>query len=267
MSIIKSLLFGVIFMWICLGSTTLAAQDKTAAGLYNDGLALLKEKDYAGGLALLEEALSIAGPEDDKVIELAKKNGSIAAFNLANDSRKSKDYDGAITLFEKGIELNPTNSSLYEGIARCQESKGNNVAAVKAYLTAAVVGMEEGKDDRAEQRQNKAETMVGKLFVDEQYDEAIACGEAFLGIKDDVAEVHYYVARSYGEKGDAEKSLHHATRAIELSGDLAEDKYYYAQGTQYEALGKNAEAIEAYKKISSDQYKQQAEYKISSLGG
>ena len=110
-------------------------------------------------------------------------------------------------------------------------------------------------------------TMVGKMFVAKNYADAIAAGEAFISMKDDDAEVHYYLSRSYAENGEAEKAVDHAGKAIALAGDASEDKYYYAQATQLEKLGKKSDAIAAYKMITGEKYKAQAEYKISELGG
>ena len=65
--------FGMVF--------AMNAQEKTAAGLYNEGLALLKEKNYADGLVILEEALVKAeADENEKVIKLSKKNVSVATI-------------------------------------------------------------------------------------------------------------------------------------------------------------------------------------------
>lgn len=258
---------GFLFLVSFLSWSTLQGQEKTAAGLYNEGLALLKQKDYKGGLALMEEALAIAGEEDEKVLELAKKNGSVAAYNAGNAERKNKAFDAALTLYNKGIELNPENSSNYEGVARAHEGKGEKIEAVKAYLEAAVKGEAEGKPDRAKKRAKKAETMVGKMFVGKMYDDAIAAGEAFISVRDSNPEVHYYLSRSYAETGDAEKAVAHAEKAISLAGEKKEDKYYYAHATQLEELGKKAEAIASYKMITGAKYKKQAEYKISELEG
>ena len=244
-----------------------AQGEKTAAGLYNEGLALLKQKDYAGGLALMEDALAKAGPDDEKVVALAKKNGAVAAYNAANSLRKGGSHDDALAMYNKGIELNPANSSNYEGIARTYEAQGKTADAIKAYLDAADKGNEEGKADKAEKRAKKAQTMVGKLFVSKDYATAISAGEAFLSVKNDAPEVHYYVSRSYAESGNSEKALEHATQAVSLSPDTTPDKYFYAQATQYEKLGKKTEAIAAYKMITGEKYKAQAEYKISELGG
>ncbi len=242
------------------------SQEKTVAGLYNEGLALLKSKDYQGGLNLMEQALAKAGPDDEKVVGLAKKNGAVAAYNLGNAQRKAGSYDAAIDLYNKGIGFNPTNSSNYEGIARAQEAKGSKVEAVKAYLEAAAKGEAEGKAKKAASRQKKAQTMVGKLFVAKTYSDAIAAGEAFLSMKPNAPEVHYYVSRSYAESGNAEKAIEHANSAVE-NASAPTDKYFYAQATQLEAQGKKTEAIAAYKQITGEKYKKQATYKITELGG
>ena len=256
-----------VFCFACVLVGSVSAQEKTPAGLYNEGLALLKQKDYSGGLALMEEALSIAGPDDEKVVTLAKKNGAIAAYNAANSMRKEGNFDGALELYNKGIEYNPTNSANYEGVARAQEGKGEKMEAIKSYLVAAAKGSEEGKEKRASSCEKKAKTMVGKLFVTKKYEDAIAAGESFVSVKDDNAEVHYYLSRSFAETGNSEKALAHADKAISLAGEASEDKYYYAQATQLEKLGRKADAIASYKKITGEKYKKQADYKISQLGG
>lgn len=257
--------YALFLMFFFIG--TINAQEKSAASLYNEGFALLKQKDYAGGLVLMEQALEKAGDTDEKVSGLAKKNGAIAAYNAGNAQRKAGAHDEALALYNKGISLNPTNSSNYEGIARVQEAKGDKVGAVTAYLNAAQKGAEEGKDKKAASRTKKAQTIVGKLFVGKGYIAAIEAGEAFLAIKNDAPEVHYYTSRSHAELGNTEKALEHASQAVSLAGDAAEDKYYYAQATQLEKLGKKAEAIEAYKMIKGEKYGKQAGYKITELGG
>jgi len=264
-------LFGTtffIFLLLASFTTQSAAQEKTVAGLYNDGLAKLKAKDYEGGLALMEEALAKAGPDDQKVIGLAKKNGAVAAYNVGNAKRKAKDYEGAAMMYNKGIENNPSNTSNMEGLARILDEQGSLLEATKAYIDAASkakAGTEKSKDKKAASRLKRAKTLVGKMFVAKSYADAIAGGDAYLAVEKE-AEVHYYVSRSQAESGDSEKAVMHAEQAIALSA-APEDKYFYAHASQLEKVGKNAEAIASYKKITGEKYKAQAEYRISQLGG
>lgn len=241
-------------------------QDVTAASSYNEGLALLKAKQYSEGLELMEEALELASAdEDEKIISLAKTNGSIAAYNLANEKRKAKSMDEALTYYNKAIELNPDYSSSYEGLGRVMESKGDKQQAIAHYLKSAQLAVTEGKIDRADSRYAKIRTMIGKMYVSKDYDGAIAGGKTFVAVNDSDADVHYYLSQALAEKGELDDAIAHISKAIALSGTETPDKFYYAQGTQLEQGGKHAEAIAAYSKITDAKFKAQADYRIAEL--
>jgi len=255
----------LIFSFV-LSST---AQEKSVASIYNEGLALLKTKDYEGGLALMEEALAKAGPDDEKVVGLAKKNSAIAAYNVGNAKRKANDFAGANEMYNKGIANNPSNTSNYEGLARVLDAQGSQLGAAKAYIDAAdraLKGAEKSKEKKAASRLKRAKTLIGKLFVAKSYADAISGGEAFLVVNNNEAEVHYYISRSQAESGNPEKAVMHAEQAI-ANAAAPEDKYFYAHASQLEKVGKNAEAVESYKKITGEKYKKQADYRISQIGG
>lgn len=114
-----------------------AQDEKSAATLYNEGLAFLKAKDYEAGLPILESALEKATEDnDEKVIKLAKSNGAKAAYNLANAKKKAGANDEAIKLYQKGIEWSPDYASNYKGVAAALEAKGETLEAIKQYVIA-----------------------------------------------------------------------------------------------------------------------------------
>ena len=256
-------IFGILL--VC-GSIT--AQDaKSAASLYNEGLALLKAKDYEAGLPILEAALAKANEDgNEKVIKLAKKNGSKAAYNLANAKKKAGALDEATALYSKGIELSPDYASNYKGLAAVTEAKGDKIAAIKMYITAGDKTTASGKAEKAEKLYKKARNMVGKIYTNKEYEKAIEAGKAFLEMREN-AEVCYYVCRAITESTATEEAITYADKAIELSGDTVDDKYYVAKAKACEKLSKNADAIAAYKLVTGEKYKPQAEYKIKELGG
>lgn len=248
----------------------IAAQDKTAASVYNDGLAMLKEKNYEAGLPLMEEALTLAeAEENDQVIELAKKNGSVAAYNVGNAQRKADAFEEALIAYEKGIEMNPEYASNFFGKAQVLEAQGKDLEALIAHLVAAEKYIESGNEERGNKIISKAQNDVGRAYVGKDYDLAVSLGSAFLE-KQTSAEVHYYLAQSYAEKGENEKALEHAVKSVEISMNdedgETKDKYHYAKGIALENLGKTSEAVEAFKMIDGEKYKKQAEYKIQKLG-
>ncbi len=260
-----------LLLLLTLGLFTSAiAQDATAASLYNKGLASLKAKDYETGYPQIEEALKVAEAEgNEKVVTLAKKNGAKAAYNLGSTKRKAKAYDEALTLFARGIELNPEYSSNYMGRAQALDGKGEKTEAVKAYIAAADLAEKSGKADRAVQLVKKAGSIVGKLYSGKNYAGAIEAGKAHLELKE-AEKVHYYMGQSFSKTKDNTNAATHINKAVELaeaSGAAVPDKYYWAQGNILEATGKKTDALAAYKKISGEKYKANADFKVKELGG
>ena len=244
----------------------ISAQDRTPAKAYNEGLTELKAKNYEAGLTLMEEALSLSEEgKDDKVIRLAKKNGAVAAYNLGKAKKKEGLAEEALALYEKGIELNPEYASNYAGKAGILEESGDKMAAIDAYIMTGDA-YADGKPERAAKMYKRAQNIVGKMYTGKSYDEGIAAGKAFLEKRPDNAEVNYFVARCMLEKGQNDEALAHAEKAVTLAGETPVDKYFIAKGMAYENLGNASEAIAAYKLVSGEKYKKQAEYRIQKLG-
>lgn len=262
---IKTITF--LFAFCLLTGISVAQDDKSAPALYNEGLALLKAKDYEAGILILESAISKATEEEnDQVIELSKKNGAKAAYNLGNAKKKADALDEAIALYTRGIEWAPDYPSNYKGLAAVIEEKGDDVEAIKMYIQAGDKTAESGKPGKAKKLYKKASNMVGKIYTNKDYPNAILAGKAFLELRES-AEVYYYVCRSITESDATEDAVAYADKAISLSGDKVDDKYYVAKAKAFEKLSKNEEAIEAYKLVTGEKYKPQAEYKIKELGG
>ena len=261
---VQRLLFASIM--ILMLSLTANGQDRTAATAYNEGLAELKAKNYEAGLTLMEEALSLSEEgKDDKVIRLAKKNGAIAAYNMGKAKKEAGMMDEALGFYAKGIEFNPEYVNNFSGKALVLQEKGDKMGAMDAFIMAGDA-YGDGKPERAAKMYKRAQNIVGKMYTGKSYDEGIAAGKAFLEKRAENAEVNYFVARCMIEQGQNEEALAHAENAITLAGETPEDKYFIAKGMSLENLGKSADAIAAYKMVTGEKYKKQAEYRIQKLG-
>ena len=257
----------MLIMALMMSVSAINAQDApTAAGTYNEGLAMLKSKEYEGGLAKMEMALELAmSSENEQIIGLSKKNGAVAAYNLGNSKRKAGDHDGAIALYNKGIELNPSYSSNYEGIGRAEEAKGDKVAAVNSYIMAAKKANEEGKADKVTSRYKKAEVLIGKTYVSKDYDTAISMAEAYNADAPANADVNYYLSRSFGAMEKYTEGIAAMRKAVEIKGGAVPDKYTFYLAEQLEKSGNGAEAKTLYSKVTEEKYKAQATYRASQL--
>ena len=259
-----------LLFFMLMGASLLLAQDapaETAAGLYNDGLASLKAKEYSTALDKLMKSIEIADPEnenDAKVIPLAKANGSIACYYLGQSLLKEKNYDEAMAKFEKGLELNAKSYTNQYGIASALDRKAMIPEAVSAYLKAASVATEAGKAERAGKYVERAGNKVGVTYGKKNYDDAIAAGEIFLA-EHESADVSYYVAKSLIKKGKASDAVKHAEKAAELGKDGMEGRYLMGHAEALEAAGQKAAAKAAYLKVPAGKYAASAKYKADQI--
>lgn len=243
------------------------AQDApTAASLYNQGLAKAKEKSYVEALSLMEQAIEKATEEEnEQVIDLAKKNGTRAAYGAGTAHRKAGDLDAALAAYEKGIEFNPAYYTNYVGKAQTMESKGMVKESIPAYLAAADVATKSKKADKAQQYTKKAVALIAKAKSAKDWANTQAYAEAFLSVREN-ADAHYYLASALKETGNGAKAIEHLDKACaQATGDAS--KYYYLKAQTHETLGQKESAVAAYKKVTDAKYTEMAQYKIGELGG
>ncbi len=257
--------FTFVFMFAMSALLTVQAQDATATALYNEGLSSLKSKDYQNGYDKIKAALKAAETEEnEQILGLAKKNLAKAAYSLGNQKLKAKATDEAMGLFDEGIEMNPAYPPIYKGKAAALKAKGQSVDAIKMYFTSADLYEKAGKAESAAKAVKKAGSVVSKLYSGKKYAESIEAGKAFLEVKES-HKVHYYVAKAFEKQKDKTNALTHINKAVELAGDKATDKYFWAQGNIAEKAGDKAVALKAYKKITDAKYKENAAFKIKEL--
>ncbi len=258
---------GTTLMLAALITFSISAQDAaapTAAGIYNKGLAALKTKDYATGFPMMEQALQLATEaNNEQVMGLAKKNGAMAAYNLGMSKLKAKAFDEANGLFNKGIGMSDTYSSNYIGLARVLKDQGKYSEAIDAFFLGSGKAKAEGKAKKAADAEKRAKGIITSLYSGKKYADVVTIGEKFLA-KASNADVSYYVGKSMVQGGNDAGAVAHFDKA--LAGSIADtDKVNYAKAQSLEKLGKNADAVAAYKLVTGEKYKAQVDHKVSTL--
>lgn len=247
-----------------------AQEEASAASLYNSGLEKIKAKEYAEGLALMDQAIEKADPEsetDAKVIKLAKRNGAIAAYYAGKSQAKKDDLEGALATYDKGIDYNPGFYANYIGRAQTLEKQGQITEAIGAYVKAGEVSEKGKKADKAEKMYSKAENIVALEWGDKKWASTIEYAEAFLAADRETAEVHYYLASALKASDQETKAIEHAEKAIALAAESDADKYLFLKAECLESTGQKEAAVEAYKEISDAKYAERAQYKVKELTG
>lgn len=245
-----------------------AARKGIAAAALNQATELRNAKDYAASLEAYLEAMKI-GEESgsDKVVNIARANGTRVAYVLGNDLKKSEDFEGALGAYRKGIMLDSTFYKNFLGEAQALEEADEVAASVKAYLKAAKL-CEADEDEevvaKAEKMFSKAENMIAVASSNKKWEATADAANVFLEEQGDNAEVYYYLSQAQQGQNQLADAMTHIDKAIELASD---DKFYMQKAEVFEALGNTQEAINAYKKVSDNKYKERADYKINELEG
>jgi len=241
------------------------AATETAAGLYNEGLTMLKSKDYGNAVDKMLKAIKIADPESDaKVIKLAKQNGSIGAYYAGNALVKEEKFDEAMAKYQQGIELNDKSYTNYYGIAKTLDGQDKIAEAVTAYAKAGEIATAAGSADRAEKYMSRAANIIGLTYGAKKFDEAISAGEAYLTVGES-ADVSYYIGKSLIEKGKGSDAIAHAEKASSLGGTADDGKFILVVAEALEAAGNKSGAAAAYEKVPAGKYHEHAQYKAGQL--
>ncbi len=243
-----------------------ASRKGMAAASLNMGTQLRNEEDFQASLDAYLKALKL-GQESgsEKVVTIAKNNGTRVAYVQGNRLKKEEKYEDALEVYNQGIKLDSTFYKNYIGRAQSLEKLGKPVEAMNGYLKAGNICLESEEAKKSEKMFRKAENMIAIQWNEKNQDNAEEMASTLLEQRES-GDAHYYLGKAMIAKGMANKAMEHAERALELAEGEETDKYMMLKAGALEAQGKTQEAIEAYKKVGG-KYSERAEYKISELGG
>lgn len=252
-------------------TTALNAQEEeqavSAVSAYNEGLQEIKAKNYAEGLALMGQALAAvdsSSETDLQVLDLAKKNGAIAAYYVGNEQRKSNEFEAALATYQQGIAYSADFYANYIGQAQALEKLDRNAEAVAAYLSAGKACQNANKEDQAEKMMSKAENMVAVAWGNKEWAEVEAMVASFVENQAS-ADVHYYMSDALKAKGEHKVAMKYIEQSIGMADAGERDKYLMQKAEILEAQGETAAAVEVYGQIKDGKYVERAKYKVGEL--
>ncbi len=253
------------------GMQSLVAQsaNKEAAEKYNEGRAFLKEKDYESALATFIETKEIADAAGDKSTAARAENYIFRLYyNAGLQHKRSGDLETALEYFEKGISMNPTYFKNYKGRATVYQEKGDEAAAMEAFIKTAEVASEAGELEERSKALKQAEGFVAKSVQAEDYKKVVENGNVYLQFSE-TANVHYYLANAYNALGKYQNALVHAEKALELDkgSRASKAKIHFEMGESYKNTGQYQNAVQAYSEAAYGEFKQRSEHEMELISG
>lgn len=258
-------------------SLTLTAQDAepSAAKLYNDALAKMKEKAYLEAFPIFEEAIAKADSTSDtgkKVISLASRNGASCAYRCGKAKEKEGVLEEAVGFYEKGMALNPDYFGNYLGKAQAVEDmEGKETEAIAAYVVAADKAAASSKNqDKAPALYKKAQNFSALAYIKAKDNEkAIEYADVYLDARKDAGDAYiaaYYKASALNKMDKNEEALEAIQASIEALPEGEDgDKYHLIHGIINQTLGNTDAAVAAYELVVGEKYKAAAQSRIQAL--
>lgn len=254
-----------------VGVQSIAAQsvDKDAAEKYNEGLELLKSKDYEAALNTFAEAQKMAETAGDKGTASKAENYVYRlCYNVGVGYVKQGDYETALSYFDRGIAIEPSYYKNYKGRAAVLKDQGEDAASMEAFVKTAEVASAAGELEERSKALAQAEGFVAKSVQDKNYKAVIETGNLFLQFSES-SNVHYYMANAYNQLGDYQQALAHAEQALELdTGSRASKaKIHFEMAEAYKNTGQFQQALQAYSEAAYGDFKQRAEHEMEVIAG
>ncbi|MFR9620328.1 MAG: tetratricopeptide repeat protein [Rikenellaceae bacterium] len=225
---------------------------------YFMGGAGLKSQDYESARANFQRASELAELYDD-ITTMTKSNQWIgvtyerqggAAFN-------AKNYAAALPIFEMGCEADPRNAKMANWLGICYAETGNYDKAMEVFAGVVKVGTANSKyaEEAAEAKNNiTLYTMnhLADLQKNKDYNGIISMANNLLAQDASNAVASKALIQAYSDQKNYAKVIELAD-GVAATQTSAEEKsnVYFMLGAAYNAQEKKAEAIVAFKKVTT----------------
>lgn len=263
-------LHSLSLLLLLLGFTAVSvfAQNADVAKAYNEGLSLLKEKNYEQAQRAFETAVRVATQAgDQETATKARRYVNALYYNVGVNRMKVGNDTGAMQSFEAGISAEPGDYKNFKAKATLLKKQGKAEEAMKAFMKTAEVARAAGEIGEANKAMLQAEGFAAEAMEAQKNDAVIMYGNMFLEAGES-ANIHFYLSHAYNLQAQYQPALDHALKALELEKNPTDKpKIAYEAALAYEGLAQFAKAIEYFEMAAIGPYKASAEYKIAQLRG
>jgi tetratricopeptide (TPR) repeat protein len=247
-----------------------SAQQALSQTYYAYAMELYQEKNFDKALEQFKNAENFAKSNNNEDIA-ARASSYIGRVYISKASATftDKQYDETIAAADEVLKMENENEMAYFWRGRAYKEKGD-LNKMKTDLDKC---MELSKDDeQKEKTYSNAAKIAGAAYMtagtdaikSKKYAEAVSNLQTAVSYPEINANAYYYLALSYNALSKWNDAITAANQALTM--DLKDPSAtYFELGKAYEGLGKKTEACGAYKKVTSEQYKKNAEYQMQTV--
>jgi tetratricopeptide (TPR) repeat protein len=246
------------------------AEQALSQTYYTYAMDLYQEKNFDKALEHFKNTENIAKNSNNNDLAARASSYIVRVYvSKASAAFVEKQYDETITAADEALKIDNENDMAYLWRGRAYKEK-NDLGKMKADLDKC---MELTKDNEQKvTTYSNAAKIAGAAYMsagttaitNKKYTEAISNLETAVSYPEINANAYYYLALAYNALSKWNDAVTASNKALAM--DLKDPSATYLElGKAYEGLGKKTEACNAYKKVTTEQFKKVADYQIQQV--
>lgn len=250
------------------------AREQIVGTYYRQAITFMKRKQYDNALPALEKtvALSVEYDKNPEFAENAKKYLPSLYLREGNVQRSQGNYDEALTIFDKALELRSSLYKAHQGKGMVYKETNNIEKMLEEFSVAKAKAIEEG-DEKIVDNINSAINGHYRELIEEELmmiDPEEADYTFLLDICEEAIEAnnkngyaYWQAASAYNKMVDYDTAIEYAEQGVAVETDpILLSALYYELGQAYQNTVRYDDACEAYNKVTEEPFTTRAEKKM-----
>jgi tetratricopeptide (TPR) repeat protein len=250
------------------------AQEQIVGTYYRQAITLMKRKQFDQALPALESTVAFSEEFDTKpeFAENAKKYLPSLYLREGNVQRAQGNYDDALAIFDKALEMNPAMYKAHQGKGLVYKEM-NNIEKMLDEFSIAKDKAAEEEDEEVINSINAAINSHYRALIEEELmmiDPEEADYTFLLDICDEAIEAnennsyaYWQAALAYNKMVEYDKAIEYAEKGVTVETDpVMLSALYYELGFAYQNTVRYADACEAYNKVTEEPFYAKAERRM-----
>ncbi len=224
----------------------------------------IKAGNFDTAISKLESTVSLAEKlEDDGSVAEAQSLIPQTYMQKGSALLKSKDFAGAVTAYQKVLELDPDNGRAALYLGQAYQNSGDTDKAVEAYTLASSLGQKKTADKQLSKIYLKQANTANKAKNYSAALEAAVKSNSYL----ESPEAYYIEAFAYQNTGKVDEAIGAFEKYLALKpGASNASAIKFTIAALYQGQKNNAKALEYYRQVENDPaYGAQAQQQIKAL--
>lgn len=239
---------------------------------YAKGVQAAKQNNSSAAYQNLERALTLAqDTEQSGAAQKIQQYLTQLPKQWGNDALKNKNYEEAITHFEKGLEHNPKMPYLHYGRGLALINLDRTDDAMQALRQARSLGQSQGDQRTARLARQRiqdhyvaqaSEALSAQNPTEAQANEALSALDEMEQYVDPNAKAYFYRAAALYHKAQYQQAIETARQGLEMHDGSRSSaaKYHFVIGEAYVALENLDSACSEFRQATYGDYKPRAEH-------